>query len=59
MEGGYPLCITMQSVKKSPYVTTVTPAAKGQRTKVTKTSSTLATGTKKPQEKKCRKIADI
>ena len=52
VEGGYPLCITMQSVKQTPYVTTVTPAAKGQRTKVTKTSSMLATGTTKPQEKK-------
>ena len=52
VKGGYPLCITMQSVKKSPYVTTVTPAAKGQRTRVTKTSSMLATGTTKPQEKK-------
>ena len=30
---------------------TVTPAAKGQRTKVTKTSSTLATGTTKPARK--------
>ena len=38
--------------EKSPHVTTVTPAAKGQRTRVTKTSSTLATCTTEPQEKK-------
>ena len=38
-------------IKKTPYVTTVTPAAKGQSTK-TKTSSTSATSTSKPQENK-------
>ena len=54
VEVGYPLCITTKSAKKTPYVLTVTPATKGQNTKVAKTSSPSATGTTKAQETKIK-----